>query len=226
MDLGAQNRSTFIDRVKHAALAGGTTGGIVGLVTHVRSGAGLSALQAMKNVGASTLSGSALGASGIALGDILMGEPEPGEKNPYTRRGWLGGGLAGGVAGGVAGGLAGSGTLAAVSKLASKIPSAGKWAARAGTALEERLPESIRNIKNMLSQTPDPAKVRDPNVLKNYIKGLGDNPSIANALKGSLIGAATAGALGANQVGDEGMGLDVISNELDAHQARRIRRRY
>lgn len=102
------------DDTKKAALSGAASGGLLGLAGSALGGGGIK--QALRSALLGALAGGTVSGGGIAIGDTVMGAPEQGEINPYTRRGALGGGIAGAGVGALLGG--------ALAKKYLKIPKA------------------------------------------------------------------------------------------------------
>ena len=111
------------DSTRNATISGAASGGILGGVGSTLAGGGMKAALRAALLGA--LTGGAVSGAGQAAGSAVLGDPEEGEINPYTRRGVLGGGLAGAGMGGLLG--------AALSRKFLRVPGAkGALSALAG----------------------------------------------------------------------------------------------
>jgi len=97
------------ERLRDLALSGGIGGALVGGAAGLLSPKITKFSQLLKPAltGGATFGGVAAGSGYI--GDEMLGDPEQGESNPYTKRTGLGGLAVGGAGGGLAGALVGSG---------------------------------------------------------------------------------------------------------------------
>ena len=124
------DRDYILDTALKAALSGAAFGAPLGVAGKLWSGG-----KKMSDMLRAALVGGGLGA-GVSGGTVLagsaaMGEPGPGETNPYTARGGVGGALAGGGLGGLLGAIA----------------AAGRWPKSLPAFIKRGLPES-----NIISQ--------------------------------------------------------------------------
>lgn len=190
MSIDSENKQSVFDRLKLAALSGGVTGGGLGGVSSFLGGANPKSILRSVMLGAGT--GAVLAPLAMGTGEAVMGEPEADEKNPYTRRGAVGGSLLGGAVG-----------LGGALLLKNKLPMA-----KLGS-LGEKITEGL-NSENIVMK-----KMRD-------LVNSGDKKDLAAALG---IGT-TAGVVAGSHFGaDEGMGQDVVANELSNIKTKRAKKR-
>ncbi len=63
------------------------------------------------------------------------------------------------------------------------------------------------------------------NIILSRIRKWAENPSARNIAKAVALGGGALGLAGAHFAGEEGSGVDILQNELDAHAKRRLQRR-
>lgn len=140
-------KTTSKERIARAGLSGALTGGVFGGISSLMSGQGKA--KAIKDA----LLGAALGGTtaggAIAGGEALLGEPDEGETNVYTKRG-----AAGGAAIGALGGLGAAALLRP--QLAMALRKYGSLGEKAGQSLKVSNP-ILKDIQSMLG-SQDPAK--------------------------------------------------------------------
>lgn len=177
-----------------SALSGGVMGAGVNALSR---GATLGNTLRAGGVGAALGAGLA-GASGT-IGDLILGDPEKGEKNGYTKRGALGGLVAGGALGALGGGLAASGKLG---------------------ALLSKTPKVEKGLKSLVGKESVFMHPNENFLLKALIKN-SENPTAKATLVGALGGTALGGAAAAGHGADEGMQADFLTSMAEAERRRR-----
>lgn len=107
--MGEMTERTQGDRLRDLAISGGLGGGIIGLGAGLISPRITKFRELLKPIGLGAGSTAGVAAGSGYIGDEILGDPEPGESNPYTWRTGLGGLAVGTAGGGLAGGALGSG---------------------------------------------------------------------------------------------------------------------
>lgn len=125
---------SILEAAKSGALFGGVAGATSGLIGGQRS---------LRSIGMRGLGGAALtaatGAAGVGLGNAILGSPEDGERNPYTKRAGIGGTIAGAAAG------AGLGYALGAGKLRPLTSAAGSLARRFEAPTDNLIGDYIKN---------------------------------------------------------------------------------
>ena len=187
------SRSTLMHRLRLAALSGGASGAGLGAIH-----AAMSPGSTVGSIGASALKSALLGGAaapaGLAAGEAILGSPKPGEANPSTHRGLIGGATLGAGAGGLAALYLASGRKIPLTKLGS---------------LGEKIESKAAGFMGA------------DNLIANKLRSWATNPSASNLAKAALLGGGAAGVAGGSFSAGEGEESDILNNEAEALQRKR-----